>query len=112
MVLRFAHPFFLLLHTHGGTLGCLTLATSTADTHAVDNITLLGLVTQAAGLVGARWAGSAVDDSELSELYYALSAKFNECIAEASSEDDAHNQTRSARGPSQSSDMSLSRGAD
>jgi hypothetical protein len=43
---------------------------------------LLGLVTKTARLVWTGWAGSTVDDVQLSKLYYALSAKFNECIAE------------------------------
>lgn len=71
-------------HTIGGTLGHWALAATTANTHAVDNIALLGLVTQTASLVGARRARGTVDDVQLSELYFALSAKFNECIAGAS----------------------------
>ena len=67
--------------TIGGTLWHWALATSTADTDTVDNIALLGLVTQTACLIRTRWAGSTVDDVQLSKLYYALSAKFNECIA-------------------------------
>ena len=55
-------------HTVGGTLWCWPLAASTADTHAVDDIALLGLVSETASLVGARWAGSAVDDVQLAEL--------------------------------------------
>lgn len=70
-------------HTIGGTLGHWALAASTAHADAVDNVALLGLVAQAASLVGARGARGTVDDIQLSELYYALSAKFNECIAEA-----------------------------
>lgn len=61
-------------HTEGGTLGNWLLASTTADTHAVDNVALLGLVTQTASLVGARWAGRAVNDIQLAKLYYALSA--------------------------------------
>jgi hypothetical protein len=57
------------LHTVGGTLGSGPLASSTADTDTVDNVALLGLVTEAAGLVGARWAGSTVDHIELTKLY-------------------------------------------
>jgi hypothetical protein len=72
------------LHTVCGTLWYGALATSTADTDTVDNIALLGLVTKTASLVGTRWAGGTVDDVQLSKLYYALSAKFNECIAETS----------------------------
>lgn len=61
-------------HTEGGTLGNWLLASTTADTDAVDNVALLGLVTQTASLVGARWAGRAVNDIQLAKLYYALSA--------------------------------------
>ena len=56
-------------HTIGGTLGDGPLAATTADAHAVDDIALLGLVTETASLVEARGAGSAVDDIQLSELY-------------------------------------------
>ena len=70
--------------TIGSSLGNWTLATTTANSDTVDNIALLGLVTKTASLVGARWARSAVDDVQLSELYFALSAKFNECIAGSS----------------------------
>ena len=70
-----------MYHTIGGTLWHWALATSTADADTVDNIALLGLVTQTACLIRTRWAGSTVDDVQLSKLYYALSAKFNECIA-------------------------------
>ena len=72
----------LLKHTEGGTLANWLLASSTADTDAVDDITLLGLVTKTAGLIWARWAGRAVNNVQLAKLYFALSAKFNECIAE------------------------------
>jgi hypothetical protein len=58
----------------GGTLGNWLLASTTANTDAVDNVALLGLVTQTASLVGARWAGRAVNDIQLAKLYYALSA--------------------------------------
>jgi hypothetical protein len=65
----------------GGTLGDRALAATAADTGTVDNVTLLGLVTETTGLVGARGARGTVDGVQLAELYYALSAKFNECIA-------------------------------
>lgn len=55
--------------TIGSTLGGRSLATTTADTHTVDNIALLGLVTETASLVGARGARGAVDDVQLTELY-------------------------------------------
>jgi hypothetical protein len=66
-----SRPQFL---TIGSTLWHWPLATSTADTDTVDNIALLGLVTQTACLIRTRWTGSTVDDVQLSELYYALSA--------------------------------------
>jgi hypothetical protein len=53
----------------GVTLGHRALAATTADAHAVDDVALLGLVSEAAGLVGARRAGGAVDDIELTVLY-------------------------------------------
>lgn len=60
-------------------LGGGPLATTTADTDAVDNIALLGLVSQPTGLVGARGAAGTVDNVELAELLFdALSAMFNE----------------------------------
>lgn len=52
----------------GGTLGDGLLAVAAADTDAVDNVALLSLVSEAAGLVGARWARSAMDDVQLTEL--------------------------------------------
>jgi hypothetical protein len=55
--------------TEGGTLGGGLLATTTADADAVDDVALLGLVSEAAGLVGARGARGAVDDVQLAELY-------------------------------------------
>ena len=55
--------------TVGSAFGCRPLASSTTHTHAVDDITLLGLVAQAAGLIRARWTRSAVDDVQLSKLY-------------------------------------------
>ena len=55
--------------TIGGTLGSRALAATTADTDAIDNVTLLGLVSETAGLVETRRARGAVDDIQLSELY-------------------------------------------
>ena len=55
--------------TIGGTLGGRALAATTADAHAVDDIALLGLVSEAAGLVGAAGPRGAVDDVQLTELY-------------------------------------------
>ena len=55
--------------TIGGTLGDRALAATTADTHAVDDIALLGLVAEAASLVGAAGPRGTVDDVQLAELY-------------------------------------------
>jgi hypothetical protein len=54
--------------TIGGTLGNRSLATTTTDTDTVDDISLLGLVTQTTGLVGARGTRSTVNDIQLSEF--------------------------------------------
>jgi hypothetical protein len=62
-------------HTIGGTLRDRALATTTADANAVDDIALLGLVSKTAGLVRARGARGAVNNVQLTVLYYALSAK-------------------------------------
>ena len=43
------------------TLSVVSLAATTANTHAVDDITLLGLIAQASGLIGTRGAGSTMD---------------------------------------------------
>ncbi len=73
-------------HTIGGTLRDGLLAATTADTHAVDDIALLGLVSETAGLVGARGTRGAVDDVQLTELYCcSLSKMFNDCIARTES---------------------------
>jgi len=52
----------------GGTLGHRLLAATTAHTNAVDDISLLGLVSETARLVRSGWARSAVDNVELTEL--------------------------------------------
>jgi len=56
-------------HTIGGTLGDGLLAATTADAHTVDDIALLGLVSQAAGLVGAAGPRGTMDDVQLTKLY-------------------------------------------
>ena len=63
-------PSHLLLGslTVGGTLGRRPLPSTPPDAHTVDNVALLGLVAQTAGLVRTRWAGSAVNDVQLAEL--------------------------------------------
>lgn len=50
------------------TLGYRLLAVTTADTHTVDHVALLGLVAETTGLIGARWAGRAVDNIQLAVL--------------------------------------------
>jgi hypothetical protein len=50
------------------TLGRLLLAVAPADTDAVDDIALLGLVAETAGLVGAGRARCTVDNIELAVL--------------------------------------------
>jgi len=52
-----------------GTLRSRALAATTADADTVDNIALLGLVSETASLVQTGWARSAVDDVQLTELY-------------------------------------------
>lgn len=52
----------------GGTLWNWALAATTTNTDTVDNVSLLGLVTETAGLVWAGWTRSTVNDVQLSEL--------------------------------------------
>jgi len=54
--------------TVADTLGDRALAATTLDAHAVDGVTLLGLVAKAAGLVWAGWARSTVDRRQLAEV--------------------------------------------
>ena len=51
--------------TVGATIGDGLLATSTANTNTVDNVSLLGLVAETAGLIGARRSACAVHRGEL-----------------------------------------------
>lgn len=53
----------------GGTLGDGALAATAADTDTVDDVALLGLVTETTSLVGAGGARSTVDGVKLAELY-------------------------------------------
>lgn len=62
-------PRAISKRTVGGTLRSGLLAATAADADAVDNVALLGLVSEAAGLVGARGARGAVADVQLTELY-------------------------------------------
>lgn len=52
----------ILAHTLGDGL----LAVAATNTNTVYNVSLFGLVTEAAGFVGAGWSGGAVDDTQLS----------------------------------------------
>jgi hypothetical protein len=54
-------------HTVSSTLWHWSLAASTANADTVDNIALLGLVSESACLVGARRTRSTMDDVKLSE---------------------------------------------
>ena len=54
--------------TVSSTLGDRLLPVSSSNSDSVDEVTLLGLVTQSSGLVRSRRSGSSVDDSELSVL--------------------------------------------
>jgi hypothetical protein len=47
------------------TLGNGLLAVTTANTDTIDDIALLGFVSETPGLVRSRWAGSTVDDVQL-----------------------------------------------
>jgi len=51
--------------TKSSTLGNVLFAVTPPDTNTIDNITLLGLVTQSASLIGARRTGSTVNDLQL-----------------------------------------------
>lgn len=66
--------FIFARHTISSTLSRRSLAATSSDSDTVDNVALLGLVPQSSCLVWSRWSRSAVDDVQLSELYYALSA--------------------------------------
>ena len=50
------------------TLGDVLLAVTTADTDAVDDIALLGFISEATSLVGTRGARCPVDDVQLTVL--------------------------------------------
>lgn len=52
----------------GSALWRRPLATTSANSHTVDHITLFSLVTETASLVWSGWAGSTVDDMKLSKL--------------------------------------------
>lgn len=54
--------------TVDGTLGTVSLATTSSDADTVDNVTLLGLETKTACLLGAGRSVALVDDGKLTEL--------------------------------------------
>jgi hypothetical protein len=56
------------IRTISSTLWHWSLAATTANAHAVDDIALFGLVSETAGLVWSGWTGSTMDDVKLSEL--------------------------------------------
>lgn len=60
----------------GSTLLGRLLAATAADTDAVDDVALLGLVAETAGLVGARGAAGTVDDVQLAQLDIHVSIEF------------------------------------
>jgi hypothetical protein len=55
--------------TIGSTLRGRPLATTSADSHTVDDIALLSLVAETTGFVWSGWTRSAVNDMKLSKLY-------------------------------------------
>jgi hypothetical protein len=65
--------------TISSTLWRWSLAATTTDSNAVDNVALLGLVSETASLVWAGWTRCAVDNVQLSEpTVMHFSAMFNE----------------------------------
>ena len=50
------------------TLGDGSLAATTSDSNSVDNVALLGLVSELSGLIGTGWSVDLVNDGELSVL--------------------------------------------
>lgn len=54
--------------TVGGTLGSLLLPVTPPDPNTVNEVALLGLVSESPSLVGTRRSRSSVDDGELSVL--------------------------------------------
>jgi hypothetical protein len=70
-----------VIYTISDTLWNRALPSTPTNANTVDDIALFSLIAQATGFIRTRWAGCAMDDVQLSKLYYALSAMFNECIA-------------------------------
>lgn len=67
LVLQLVHTLVDGL-SEGGTLVDGLFPSTPTNTDTVHDVTLLGLVTEAASLVGAGWAGGTVDDVQLTEL--------------------------------------------
>jgi hypothetical protein len=64
-----SHPMLTLRNSHNRlTLGSGSLPVTPPDPDSVDDVSLLGLVTQPPGLVGPGRPGSPVDDRELTVL--------------------------------------------
>ena len=82
---HYQHEFYEMIAeyrlTVGSTLRNRSFASAASHTNAIDHIALLSLVPKTTSFIWTRRTGSAMDHIELTELYYALSAKFNECIA-------------------------------
>ena len=57
------------------TLGHRLFAVTSPDTHAVDNITLLGLVAQTTRFVWTGWTGCPVDNVQLTVLPASVSSR-------------------------------------
>lgn len=52
--------------TVNNTLANWSLSTSSSDSNSVDNVSLLGLVSELSGLIDSAWSVNLVDDGELS----------------------------------------------
>lgn len=85
---RFYNPLKCLRvtgRTVGGTLRGRPLPSTPPDTDTVDNVALLGFVSETTGLVRAGWARGAVDDVQLAELELMYSQQiFNEYAQDTS----------------------------
>lgn len=66
--------------TVSSTLGDGSLAATTADADTVDDIALLGLVSETTGLVGARGARGTVDNVQLTKLYLCTLSKCSQSV--------------------------------
>jgi hypothetical protein len=80
--------------TVGGTLGDGLLSVSSSDSDSVDDVALLGLVTQSSSLVGSGRSGCSVDDGELSVL---PTPRAERSVSRAESTHDATHLTRAKK---------------